>query len=811
PSILFITRQADQVLPTDTTINFNQSALYGLGRVMMNEYPFIPLSLIDIDGQETALQNLLRIYGQPQATKVSEWALRAGECFVRRLQPVNEAQDVQQATALTPALGTSFTTLIKEEGMLDSLQFRQQQRRKPAAGEVEIKVHAAGLNFKDIMNGMGLLSEEAVAGGVAGKSLGLECAGVVSAIGPGVKDLKVGDAVMAWAANSFSGYAITQETCVASKPETLSFAEAAGITVVYLTAYYSLHYLARMEAGEKVLIHSATGGVGLAAIQLARKAGAEIYATAGSDEKRDYLRSLGIKYVYDSRKADFADKILQDTAGTGVDIVLNSLSGKGIIQSIRCLAPFGRFIEIGKADIYKDSKLALKRFGQNLSYFAVDLDRLMLQKPALGKRLFLELCAQFHAGELKAGPTKTYPLAELQEALQYISKGAHMGKVVVSMEATAIPLLPATALQLDTAAYYLVTGGASGFGLELGRWLVQKGARYLILASRSGSKSDYDCAMVQEMEALGCRVWLPKLDITDEAAVQQLADQLKGEDRVLKGIIHSAAVLEDATLANMDEARFMRVFNPKVLGAWNLHRAMLDQPVDFFISLSSISSVFGLPGQSNYSSANNFLDKLALYRQSIGLAGSSVNLGVLGMYAGMSKEGGQVLNVLANQGWLPLSLRQVTGKIENVILMQRPQRMAANLDLKRFRDFFSHLQDDSRFAHLLKADQLRVQGGSGGGTLADQIMGQEPVGRAAMLEGLLAAALAKILGTSAEKIAIDLSISKIGLDSLMLNQLRNWIQQKLEINYPLMKIAKGPSIQELAAQLLEELGTEEGA
>lgn len=812
PSILFATQQADKVLATDNTINFNQSALYGLGRVMMNEYPFIPLSLVDMSGQTAAeLQNLLSIYTQPKGKKVSEWALRAEGCFVRKLQPVNEEQDMQQSIALTPALGTDFTTLIKEEGILDSLQFRQQRRRNLAAGEVEIKVHAAGLNFKDIMNGMGLLTEEAVAGGVAGKSLGLECAGVVSAVGAGVTDIKVGDAVMAWAANSFSGYAITQQTCVAPKPASLNFAEAAGITVVYLTAYYSLNYLARMEAGEKVLIHSATGGVGLAAIQLAQKAGAEIYATAGSEEKRNYLRSLGIKYVYDSRKADFADKILQDTAGKGVDIVLNSLSGKGIIQSVRCLAPFGRFIEIGKADIYKDSKLALKRFGNNLSYFAVDLDRLMLQKPALGKRLFLELYQQFQQGVLSAGPTKTYPLEQLQEALQYISKGAHIGKVVVSMEQTAIPLLPAPELQLDGEAYYLVTGGASGFGLELGRWLVCKGARHLMLVSRSGSKSDYDHATIKEMEAKGCQVWLPKLDITDEAAVGQLATQIKKEGRVLKGIIHSAAVLEDATLANMDEARFLRVFNPKVLGAWNLHRAMLDQPMDFFISLSSISSVFGLPGQSNYSSANNFLDKLALYRQSIGLAGSSVNLGVLGMYAGMSKEGGQVLNVLANQGWLPLSLRQVTSKIENIILMQRPIRMAANLDLKRFRDFFSHLTDDSRYAHLLKADQLRAQGGSGGGTLADQILAQEAESRPGMLEGLLAAALAKILGTSAEKIATDLSISKIGLDSLMLNQLRNWIQQKLEINYPLMKVAKGPSIQELAAQLLLEIGTEEAA
>ncbi len=804
PTLWIVTQGAESVIATDRDLNLGQAALYGLGRVMQNEHPLIGTRLVDVSlhFEPAEIHNLLaEVLGTASAPEV---ALRGDGVYRRQLDPVHAEGAAAAHQVSVPAVGGSYRAEVQEYGIIDSVVFRKMQRAAPRADEVQIEVRAAGLNFKDVMNVMGLLPDEAVAGGVAGKHLGLECAGVVTAVGPEVTGFKVGDAVMAWAPQCFAGYTTTREPCVVPKPAALSFEEAATMTVVYLTAYYSLHHLARIAAGDWVLVHSAAGGVGLAAFAVARRAGARVIATAGSAEKRQYLRSLGIEHVFDSRSLAFADEVRAATGGKGVDVVLNSLPGAAITQSIKCLAPFGTFIELGKADIYGKARLDLKRFGDNLSYHAVDLDRLMLQKPALGGRLYRELAALWASRQLPPLPLEVFPVARLTDALQFLSKGVHVGKVAVSLEKSGpVPVRAARQLALPADATYLVTGGASGFGLALAGWLAGRGARHLALVSRGGPKSDEDRAALRELEKGGVQVRLYQADVGAFADVARVVADLGRTMPPLRGIIHSAAVLDDATLANMDAARYGRVFAPKAVGAWNIHLAVGERPLDFFLMLSSISAVFGLPGQANYSAANNFLDKLALCRQQQGLAASSVNLGVLGDYAGMSKEGGQVINVLANQGWLPLTFGQATARIERILLEGPAQRMAANLDWKRFRDFFPHLAADTRFAHLMQEDPAKTGGGN---TLPDQLRNAPDGERVGLLEDKLAEALAKILGTSAAKIVRDVSVAKMGLDSLMLNQLRNWIQLKLGVSYPLMKIAKGPTLGELAAQLLTEIG-----
>jgi polyketide synthase 12 len=806
PRLYLLTQGADRIVDEEV-VNINQAALYGMGRVLMNEFPFIKTSLVDLSAKvnKVEIETLYENFTLVEKPIYPEVALRHGKLLVRKLQAVTEESAEQQATITCSARGKAYRASVKEYGTLDGIEFRQVVSAELADDSVEIEVRSAGLNFKDIMNVMGLLNDEAVQGGIAGKNLGLECSGVISRVGKNVTEFAEGDEVMAWAANSYAGFTVTPASCVVKKPVNLSFEEAATITVAYLTAYYSLNYLARLSEDDTVLIHAASGGVGIAAIRLAKLAGANIIATAGTEEKRKFVRSLGVEHVFDSRSLKFADEVRSATQGRGVDIVLNSLSGKGITQSIKCLAPFGRFIEIGKADIYQDTKLALKRFGENLSYHAVDVDRLMLQKPKLAKRLYQEVVSLFTKQQLSVHPHQVYPVSRLADALRVLSKGGHIGKLVVTMQTDdEIEVLPAQELELSADATYLLTGGASGFGLMLAQWLAEKGARRLVLLSRSGYKHQGDFQIAENLKQQGVELYPMNLDITDSRAVNGVVEYIEKHLPPLKGIIHSAAVLNDATLMNTDTERFMKVFRPKVLGAWNLHQATQNASLDFFLSLSSISSLFGLPGQSNYSSANNFLDRLAQYRQSQGLAGSSINLGVLGMYAGMSKEGGNVLNVLANQGWLPLSLTQVTQKIETVLLQQPAVRMAANLDWQRFRSFFSHLQQDVRFAHFLEEAQ-QGGGSNSNSTLADQVKNAAEDQQVPLLRSLLAESLAKILGATVDQIETDVSISAMGLDSLMLNQLRNWIQQKLEVNFPLMKIAKGPSLMELAEQLLEEL------
>jgi polyketide synthase 12 len=807
-SVWVVTNQAEKVTETDEEINIVESVLHGTSKVMVNEFPLCTVKIADVSSFATSneISNLSAfISSTSNGGNETEFAFRGEDIFIKRLQEIEVEKVTQRATERMPASGSFYQAYLKEKGILDSLAFRAIPSFELDENEVEIDVVASGLNFKDVLNLMGLLTEESVAGGLVGARLGLECSGIVSRVGKNITHVKPGDEVIAIAPESLAGKAKTQSHCVVKKPAHITHEEGATITIVYLTAYYCMFNVGQMEKGERLLIHSGTGGVGIAAIKLALLNGIEIFATAGSEEKRQLLKNMGVENVYDSRSLHFYNDIMNDTNGEGVDLVLNSLSGKAIIQSMKCLRPFGRFVEIGKTDIYNDMSIHLKRFGDNLSYHAVDIDRLMAQKPAKGKRLFETVIDLFERKLIQPHPYKVFKVNELVDGLDFISKGKHIGKVVISMEGEQINVAPAASLSLKKSHAYIVTGGASGFGIELAKWLHEKGADHLVLVSRSGPKSDYDNNWIEFLRKQGTTVSIENLDISDFEQVEEMINRIQVVSPIA-GIIHCAAVLQDGTIQNMTEELFNKVFVPKAIGAYNLHKACESMSLDFFLNLSSISSVFGLPGQSNYSAANNFLDKLSVLRAQKGLKGQSVNLGVLGQYAGMSKEGGNVLNVLENQGWLPLSLKQVTSKIERIILEGSGVRMAANIDWLRFRDFFAHLKTDGRFAHLMSDEKLKSGQSSGSGdSLKDQLINLDPVEAHQLLVVQMKEALARILGTTPDKLDESKSVAAMGLDSLMMNQLRNWILQKIEYNYPLMKMSKGPSINEIADQVLSEL------
>ena len=805
-SVWLVNAASDIVTAEDQSINIHQSVSYGLGRVMVNEYPMASVKIAELSDpeHETEIRHLTQIVtSTSNGGNETEFAFRGEQMFVKRLVEVQQEAVQKEQAQMIAASGTNYRTFLAETGMLDTVSFQRTYPFVMGSDDVEIDVKAAALNFKDVLNLMGLLSEESVEGGLVGAQLGLECSGVVARVGENVTHVKVGDEVIAIAPNALSGKVITPRHGVVKKPAHLSHEEGATITIVYLTAYYCMFNQGQMEAGERLLIHSATGGVGLAAIKLAQLNGIEIYATAGTEEKRELLRSMGVKYVYNSRTLDFYNGIMEDTRGEGVDLVLNSLSGKAIIQGLKCLRPFGRFVEIGKTDIYNDMSLHTKRFGDNLSYFVVDIDRLMAQRPAKGEKLFSNVIELFENKLIAPHPFKAFTINELSQGLDFISKGKHIGKVVINMEGQQIEALPEEHIVFDTKKSYILTGGASGFGLELAKWLAEKGAQNLALVSRSGPKSAYDNNWINRLRAEGKHIMIENVDLTSEAAVAEMVNRVN-EVAPLGGIIHGAAVLQDSTIGQLDKGLFEKVFVPKAIGAWNLHLATEKLDIDFFLSLSSISSVFGLPGQSNYAAANNFLDKLVALRKSMGLRAQSVNLGVLGQYAGMSKKGGKVMNILENQGWQPLSVKQATSKIERILIEGDSVRMAANIDWLKFRDFFYHLRSDEKFKHLLTDEALKVGvKASAGESLKDQLYSQNRAEANQLLADKLLEALARILGTTADKLVKDQSVSAMGLDSLMMNQLRHWIQQKLEFNYPLMKMSKGPSIIEMADYIMD--------
>ncbi|MGL1887999.1 MAG: SDR family NAD(P)-dependent oxidoreductase [Reichenbachiella sp.] len=808
-SIWVVNQNAEIVIDSDNMINLHQSVTYGLSRVMFNEYPMVTCKIADISSlkNKDELENLADLISSPSnGGHESDFAFRGKEIFVKRLESVDKDKVQNESSIQLPATGSYYQATLQEQGVLDSIAFRQIEPLPLGDDEVEIDVIAAGINSKDLQVINGSLSKESISGGLTGAQFGMECSGVIAKTGKNVSDFKIGDAVIAYGPNCFAGKTIVPQYCVVKKPKHLSHQEATSITVAYLTAYHCMFSLGQLEEDERILIHSATEDVGLAAIALAQLKGIEIFATADTDLKKAQLNKMGIGHVYDSSSTTFYNDVMTDSNSEGVDLVLNSLNGKSVTQSIKCLRPFGKFVEIGKTDIYNDVSIHLKRFGENLSYFAVDIDRFMAQKPKKAQRLFQNVIQLFEEELVQPITTQTFKITEIKDAFKLISKGEQVGKAILTMEGETIKALPKETIHFSPDKSYILTGGASGFGIEVAKWMSNKGAKHLALVSRSGPKSEYDYSWINQLREDGVNVMIENLDLSNSDEVQDMTKRV-GNAAPLGGVIHGAAVLQDATIPSMDKALFSKVFMPKAIGAWNLHLATEKTELDFFLNFSSVSSVVGVPGQSNYSSANNFLDKLVDYRVAKGLKAQSINLGVLGQYAGMTKEGSSssVMNVLESQGWIPLTFKQVMSKLEKVLLEDNRVRMATNVDWLKFREFFGHLKSDGKFEHLLTDVALKVGAASNKGEgLKEKLLSANGQASQILLDNLKNA-LARILGTTPDKLNENKPVSAIGLDSLMMNQLRNWILQKLEFNYPLMKLSKGPSMVEISDHILNNL------
>lgn len=810
---LFIVTNGASDAEGDQLLDLRQAILHGMTRVINNECPNVPMTVIDLSASVPSCE-VDALYHELLHSRrdrdESEVALRGGKRFVRQLAPVERDAAEQEAVTEEVGCGGSYRADVGVRGALDQIAFRRLTPVVLGDRDVEIAVQAAAVNFKDVMNGMALLPANAVGGGLTGHRLGLEVAGLVLRAGRLVNHVQAGDEVVARVSEGFCGRVMTPAQYVFRRPSQLTAVQAAAIPLVYTTAWYSLYHLARISRGETVLIHSAAGGVGGASIQLAQRAGAIVIATAGSKDKREYLRGLGVEHVFDSRSLDFYNHVMDVTDGRGVDVVLNSLTGRFITQGLKCLAPFGRFVELGKVDIYRNGKLSLERLGENISYFAVDVDRLAAQKPELHQQIMEDVVAMFERGELKPPEITEFPISRLAEAMKFMTRAAYRGKIVMNMEDDRVRTLPPGEAAFRADRTYLISGGASGFGLAIACWMADHGAQHLILLSRSGPKNEADQEAIERMKSQGVRVLLHQVDITDRSAIDQIVESITGESPPLAGVVHGAAVLDDASIATMDIARFERVFKPKAQGAWNLHEATLASGVDldFFLMLSSISSVLGLFGQVNYAAANFFQDALARYRRQRGLTGTSVNLGVLGQYAGMSKpenDTQDIIGLLETQGLLVMPLEDVLAKLEIALVQQPVQRTLARVEWGRFRAAYPHLVRDTRFIELM-SDVALARGNRRKGTSLRTILAElETEDRYERLQQELTANLARILDVQPEKLDVTASIEKLGLDSLALTGFQIGIVRSLDVSLPLIKLLKGPSIAALTLDLLAQM------
>jgi myxalamid-type polyketide synthase MxaB len=771
-----------------------QAPLWGFGKVVSIELPELRCTKIDLDpamGPETTQALFQELWSEGGEDQV---ALRKDARLAPRL--VRYApEDTEKRKTISAA--EPFRLEVPKPGILDALELRETERKKPGPGEVEIRVRAVGLNFRDVLIAMDLVPpvlEDS-------PDVGFECAGEISDVGEGVEGLEIGDSVVAFAPSCLGSFVTTGASFVMPKPERLSFEEAATVPIAFVTAHYALSYLGRLTEGERVLIHAAAGGVGQAAVRIAQRRGAEIFATAGSAEKRAFLESLGIEHVMNSRSLDFADEVMELTGGEGVDVVLNSLAGEFIPKSLSVLRSGGRFLEIGKVDFLRNTRLDLGLLGQNISFFAIDLSQMMQKRPDLSRFLLREAVRYFEADELEPLPFETFTISKATDAFRHMAQAKHIGKIIVSLGEDEIRVVPKAEepVSLGPDGSYLVTGGLGGLGLTVARWLVEQGAQHLVLVGRSGP-SDAIREVLQELEEAGARVVVAAADVAREDQIARVIDEVRREGPPLRGVVHAAGVLDDGILTQQTRERFERVMTPKVDGAWNLHRLTQDDELDFFMLFSSGASVLGSPGQANYVAANEFLDALAHYRRAAGLPATSINWGAWAEVGLAARE--DRARHLSNQGLVAFTPEQ-GARLLGWILERNPvQVMAAAVDWARLLSSYSSplLSELAGEVTLFPSQKRR-----GDGLTKEKLQAAPPEERRPLAENFLAEQLAAVLRCPTSKVDIHQPLNRLGIDSLMAVELKNRVEADLETSVPVTALLQGPSLSQLATHLLEGL------
>ena len=599
PSVgVWLLTRGGQVVEMETSGELAGAVLWGFGKVAGAEAADLKVRMMDLDPSvPVPLGRVVEELLFP--LRETHTALRNGRRLVARL--------VRRPPRAAPPDEGNWRFARDPAGRLDRFP-REPMKSAPGPAEVRLAVEAAGLNFHDVLIAMGLVDVHLPIGG--------EVCGRVIETGSAVRGIAVGDRLFGFVPGAFAPEVVTHTDWLAKAPAERSSAELATVTAAFVTAGLAFE-LARIRKGDRVLVHAASGGVGHAALQLAKNAGAKVYATA-SASKQGYLRSLGIEGVFNSRDTAFGEELLAATGGNGVHMVLNSLTGDGFVEAgLRCLATGGWFVEIGKRGIWSEQRMAAAR--ADVRYLVLGADRMAAEEPARVAAVIDNVRKWLAKRVIEPLPRSRWSLLELGGAIRHMREARHIGKIVIAPSALARG-------RLRNDRSYLVTGGLGGIGLEVARWLADLGAGTVVLNGRR-APDQAAAEAVAKLEECGARVRVMQADVADHDAVTGMLAEIEASEPPLAGVIHSAGVLADASLANQDWSRFERVFKPKVLGAWNLHCATLRLDLDMFVLFSAFAGVIGNPGQSNHAAANAFLDQLARRRRAIGLPGQAIAWG----------------------------------------------------------------------------------------------------------------------------------------------------------------------------------------
>ncbi|KAL4993410.1 hypothetical protein BDV10DRAFT_199663 [Aspergillus recurvatus] len=703
---------------------------------------------------------------------------------------------------------------IATPGLLDTLEFVEDESiQSPLApDDIEIKVEACGVNFRDCLIALGR---------IAGDRFGFECAGTVSRMGSEVRGLNVGDRVCASAMGTYQTYARCRSSDVIPIPDGMNFTEAAALPVVFSTAYYALTHVANIQPGESILIHSAAGGTGQAAIQVAKLRNAEIFVTVGSEEKKKLLTNLyqiPAERIFDSRNASFAKAIRRVTGGRGVDVVLNSLSGDLLVSSWECVAPFGRFLELGKKDILSNYDLPMRPFERNASFHAIDLNEARRYRPELLQRLQEEI------GSLMAGHTVTpprpihvYPVSEIEQAFRYLQSGQNTGKTVIEIRGDDVvktKLKVQRPWSFDANATYVIAGGLGGIGRATARWMASRGAKNLLLLSRSGPNAEAQ-QVIGTLIKEGARVEVRACDIGDYERLKHVLDDVGQTMPPIKGCIQSAMVLRNKVFSNMTYTDWKEAVSCKVAGTWNLH-LLLPSGLSFFIMYSSIVGGIGGTAAVNYAAACAYQDALVHYRNSLGERATTLNLGVM-LDDGVLRDNDAVRNALTASGYpIGISQREMFALLEYhcdpsleiprtplrsqvLVGLNTPLGLAAEgreipvlLNRPLFRGTWNIVDTTTSAASNAAEDA------GGNADVLHRLATVTSMQEAAdIIAESLMQRLSKAIGVPLKNLDAAKPMNQYGVDSLVAVELRNWFKWKLDADVAVFEMLGKMSFEEM--------------
>jgi len=773
------------------------AAIRGFIRVAINEFPNVDLRLIDIesglkaDAAVPLVRQALSFTGNELELSVRPGRIEAVR--MRRGLFVPQPLDAEERALLR----------FDHPGRLDSFDWVKGTRQAPGPGEVEIEVAAVGLNYRDLLVGLGILDDDLLGAGLTAAALGFECSGIITRVGEGVTTLRPGDAVMGFAANTFTSHLVSPAWHFFPVPAGVSLEAAATIPVAFATAWFSLMKRAAIGKGDSVLIHGGAGGVGLAAIQLARRAGSRVVATASSPARRAIAMAAGADVAYESRQNRFVEAIRQELGG--VDVVLNSLAGEAMEASFHLVKPFGRFVELGKRDYLDNTRLGLRPFVRNIAYFGVDLDELLAHDRPYVEAMMAEMSTLFASGELKPLPYRVFEAHEIGTAFRLMQASEHIGKIVVRPAARAVPDATKISFSARKDGAYIVVGGLGGLGFATARWLAAKGAGTIVLASRRGAIEPGLESELEDLRASGARIVIAALDVTDAAAVRALVEQTARDHAPVRGVVHAAVLLDDGMISSLDPTRLRASLAAKIDGAVNLDHALDDQPLDFFVVYSSATTVIGSPGQGAYVAANSWLEGFARDRRKRGKPALAIGWGAIsdvGIIA-RDKELGRrlkrttgVVGISSIESLAHLGRLLVLGNA--VPAMQFYTNIAPGAAAEKLR-----LINSPTFAGLGLA--RRDEGGTESGDLLSAIEGKGQSEAIEIIVGALRREVSHILRMPEEQIDTARPLAELGLDSLMALELQLAIERLAGADVPMVG-AGDRRLADLAGLILSGLG-----